>query len=127
MARAKQQVDGLGPRPELRWVKLSQLYVPADYQRSVKSDASAKNINHIRTNFDWAEFGALIVCPLFGSSPPQFAVMDGQHRLRAAEARGDIDEVPCVIIAERAAGAQAGNLVNINSRRVALHPRAIAR
>src|SRR4051812_11509933 len=117
MAKTKQQENGLGPRSELRWIKLSQIYVPAEHQRLMKSDASAKNINHIKAHFDWAEFGALIVCPLAGSEPRQYAVMDGQHRFRAAEARGDIDELPCVIIAERGAGAQAGNFVNINSRR----------
>jgi hypothetical protein len=77
MAKTKHKENGLGPKPELRWIKLTQLYVPSEYQRSVKSDASAKNINFIKTNFDWADFGALIVCPLPESNPPQYAVMDG--------------------------------------------------
>lgn len=111
----------LGPKPELKWIKLSQLYIPTDYQRSVKSDTSAKNINYIKAHFNWAEFGALIVCPLAGSKPPQYAVMDGQHRFRAAEARGDIDELPCVVISEREVKDQASSFVVINSRRVKLH------
>ena len=49
MAKSKQQKNGLDPKPELYWVKLTQLYVPTDYQRSVKSDASSKNISHFRT------------------------------------------------------------------------------
>ena len=64
MAKTKQEESSLGPKPELRWIKLTQLYVPTEYQRSVKSDASAKNINYIKARFNWAEFGALIVCPL---------------------------------------------------------------
>jgi len=113
--------NGLGPKPELRWIKLTQLYMPTEYQRSVKSDASAKNINYIKANFNWAEFGALIVCPLAGSNPPQFAVMDGQHRFRAAEARGDISDLPCVVIGDREAKEQASSFVVINSKRVKLH------
>src|SRR5262245_52083619 len=114
VAAKAEEVNGLGVRPELRWVKLSQLYVPTEYQRSVKSDTSARNIKHIKSHFNWAEFGALIVCPLAGSKPPQYAVMDGQHRLRAAEEHGGIDELPCVVIGEREAREQAGNFVNIN-------------
>lgn len=117
-AAEEEQDDGLGQRPELKWVKLSQLFIPTDYQRSVKSDASAKNINHIRGHFSWAKFGSLIVCPIPGSNPPQFAVIDGQHRFRAAEARGDIAELPCVVISEREAREQAESFVAINSRRV---------
>ena len=114
--------DELGPKPELRWVKITQLYVPADYQRSVKSHASAKNISHIKAHFNWGDCGALIVCPLSDAEPPQYAVIDGQHRLRAAEAHGGIAELPCVVIAARLAGEQAMNFVAVNSRRVKLHP-----
>lgn len=114
--------NGLGDKPELRWVKLTQLYIPTEYQRSTKTDASAKNINFIKANFSWADCGALIVCPLKGSKPPQYAVIDGQHRLRAAEAHGGIDELPCVVIGEREAKDQAKNFVTINSRRVKLSP-----
>jgi hypothetical protein len=116
------QVAAPGRKPELKWIKLSQLYVPSEYQRSIRSDASARNIGHMKNHFSWAECGALIVCPLAGSEPPQYAVIDGQHRLRAAEAHGGIDELPCVVIPERETEAQAGNFVAINSRRVSLHP-----
>ena len=120
--KSAKTTDELGPKPELRWVKITQLYIPADYQRSVKSDASAKNINHIKAHFNWGDCGALIVCPLPGAQPPQYAVIDGQHRLRAAETHGGIDELPCVVIAARQAGEQARNFVAVNSRRVKLHP-----
>jgi hypothetical protein len=114
MTAAKQEADKNqpGPKPELRWIKLSQLYIPTEYQRSVKSDASAKNINYIKANFTWAEFGALIVCPLAGSKPPQYAVMDGQHRFQAAEASGDIDELLCFVIRERESKDQASDTVD---------------
>jgi hypothetical protein len=112
----------LTDKPELKWIKLTQLYVPTEYQRSTKSNSSTKNINYIKLNFNWADCGTLIVCPLKGSKPPQYAIIDGQHRFRAAEARGDIAEIPCVVISEREADAQALNFVVINKRRVKLHP-----
>lgn len=117
-----EQSDGMGPKPELRWIKLSQLFIPTEYQRSVKSRASANNISYISTHFNWADCGALIVCPLAGAEPAQYAVIDGQHRFRAAEQHGSIDELPCVVISEREAQEQAKNFVVINSKRVKLHP-----
>jgi hypothetical protein len=48
--------------------------------------------------------------------------MDGQHRFRAAEAHGGIDELPCVIIAEREAEDQASSFVAVNTKRVSPHP-----
>lgn len=113
-------MTNLSDKPELKWVKLTQLYIPTEYQRSTKTDASAKNINYIKANFNWADCGALIVCPLKDSKPPQYAVIDGQHRFRAAEARGGIDELPCVVISQREAKDQARNFVTINSKRVKL-------
>jgi hypothetical protein len=60
---SKKQVANAGPKPELKWIKLTQLFIPSEYQRSIKSDASARNINYIAGNFNWADCGALIVCP----------------------------------------------------------------
>lgn len=111
-----------GPKPELRWIPLTQLCIPTEYQRSVKSDASVKNINYIKENFNWGDCGALIVCPMAKDSPLRYAVIDGQHRFRAAEARGGIKELPCVVIAERAPKEQAKNFGVINGKRVKLNP-----
>jgi hypothetical protein len=41
----------------------------------VKSDASVKNINHIKVGFSWDRFGALIVCPEPESKPSQYAAV----------------------------------------------------
>ena len=70
MAKTKQEGTGLGPKPEFHWVKLSQPYAPTEYQHSVKSNASAKNIKHIRNRFTWAEFVTLVVCPTTCRSTP---------------------------------------------------------
>lgn len=118
----KNEANDPGPKPKLLWSKLTQLYIPTEYQRSVKSRASETNIAYIRANFNWGDCGALIVSPLKDSTPPQYAVIDGQHRFRAAEAHGGIVELPCVVIDAKAAREQARNFVVINSKRVKLHP-----
>lgn len=117
-------MGNLGAKPELRWVKLSELYIPTDYQRSTKSEASMRNIGRIKENFNWAECGTLTVCPLKGANPPQYAVMDGQHRLQAALGRSDIKEMPCFMLPEKITKEQAKNFININMNRVSLNPLA---
>lgn len=108
-------------RPELKYIKVTSLYIPTDYQRSTKSRASQNNIAKIKNDFNWAQFGALVVCPLKGSKPPQFGIIDGQHRYNAALSRGDIQELPCVVIEERMMIDQAKSFIAINEDRVPLH------
>lgn len=108
-------------KPELKYVKIHSLYIPTDYQRSTKSRASQNNIAKIKNDFNWAQFGALVVCPLKGSKPAQFGIIDGQHRYNAALARGDIDELPCVVISQRVMTDQAKSFIAINEDRVPLH------
>lgn len=79
---------GLGAKPDLKWLGLARLYVPAGHQRSVEADAPAENINHVKKHFNWGDCGGLTVCPLTDAEMPQYAVIDGQHGLRAAGARG---------------------------------------
>lgn len=114
-------MTNLGPKPDLKWLKLTQLFIPSEYQRPAKTANSLKNIAYIKEHFNWASCGALIVCPLAGSSPPQYAVIDGQHRMVAADLRGDITEMPCVVISQREARKQAESFVTINSKRLKLH------
>jgi hypothetical protein len=113
--------DRIDQRPELKWIKLSQLYVPTEYQRPAKKGNSLKNIEYIKQHFNWASCGALIVCELKKAKPPQYAIIDGQHRYRAAEVRGDIPELPCVLISPREVREQAKHFVEVNSKRLKLH------
>lgn len=116
----------LGPRPELKWIPITQLVVDGSYQRATTTGASKKNIAHIREGFTWAHCGALIVCQQ--QDKKTYAVLDGQHRLQAATERGDITEMPCVVVQEWAmandAQKQASDFVAINSHRVAMQPLA---
>src|SRR5262245_11306189 len=117
----KGEESELGAKPELKWIKLTQLYVPTEYQRPAKNLTSLANINYIKDQFNWGSCGALIVCELAESKPPQYAIIDGQHRFRAAEAHGGITELPCLVISPREAREQAKRFVEVNSKRLRLH------
>ena len=115
-------MSDLDKKPELKWIKLTQLYIPSEYQRSAKNATSLRNINYIKQNFNWASCGALLVCELEKSQPPQYGVIDGQHRFRAAEAHGGISELPCVVVSPREAQKQASHFIEVNSKRIKLSP-----
>ena len=108
-----------GPKPELKWIKVTELFVDHEYQRNAKSKASRKNLAYLQENFSWAHCGALIVS--YVPEKKQYAVVDGQHRLMTALARTDIPELPCVIISGQDLQRQAESFAVINSKRVSLH------
>ena len=107
-----------GPKPELKWLKVDKLYVDSRYQRNTKSKASEKNLRCLSEDFKWSRFGALIVC--FVPAEKKYAVLDGQHRLQAAIARG-FPEVPCSIAKDMDFETQAKSFVAINLQRVQLN------
>jgi hypothetical protein len=109
----------LGKKPELKWIKLAELYIDHKYQRSADGGASKANLKYMREYFSWAACGALIVCHM--PDKKQYAVIDGQHRFRAAKMRDDIKELPCVVIDGQDVREQAQSFVAINTKRVALH------
>ena len=112
----------LGEKPELKWIRITQLYIDQNYQRSAKSDASRKNLAHIKEKFSWAHCGALIVS--YDAERKYYAVIDGQHRLIAALERDDIPELPCVVLKGQEVEEQATSFVAINTKRVILNPLA---
>jgi hypothetical protein len=103
----------------LKWLSVDKLYVDNRYQRNTKSKASEKNLDYLKQNFSWAHCGALIVC--FVPAEKKFAVIDGQHRLKAAMARKDIDSLPCLVISRLDFEKQAKSFVAINTKRVQLN------
>lgn len=107
--------------PEVKTIPVDELYIPHKYQRAAVGVASSKSIIDIQQNFDWALFGTLLVCKL-KSSNVKYAIIDGQHRFRGVELRGDIDLVPCSVITPRDVKEQAEIFIKVNSRRVALSP-----
>jgi hypothetical protein len=112
----------LGSRPVLQWIPIGELSIDATYQRAVRG-AGEKLVSQIAERFDWGRFGVLFVTP--SSDGRGYAVIDGQHRLAAARARGDIDALPASIIsADRPldTARQAELFVSINGDRLAGRP-----
>lgn len=118
-------VSDPGPRPEFLWLQIDALSVDGRYQRAADSDGSKAIIRKIARDFSWAKFGAITVAR---RPDGRYAVIDGQHRVKGAAERPDIDAVPCLVVACLVAGgrpeddgglaAEAKNFVGINRDRV---------
>lgn len=106
-----------GPRPQLKWLSISQLVLDNDYQRPL-SGGNWSRIMKIAEAFDWSHFTPCMVAPVEGG---KFAMIDGQHRTHAAVICGQT-EVPCAIVdLDEAAQAQAFVAVNAQVTTVLPH------
>jgi hypothetical protein len=98
-----------GKRGDLRFLPISQLYIDPSYQREILG-AGERNVRRIAERFDWSFFAPLIVAR---RGLNEYAVIDGQHRATAAVSRGDIQELPCLIVdADYATQAKAFSVIN---------------
>src|SRR5581483_5377546 len=75
---------------KLEYVSKLQLQVDPTYQRSLNDPKRLR----IAKDFNWAAFGVLLVARRNDGS---LWVIDGQHRLMAAQSRSDIKDVPVAI------------------------------
>lgn len=101
-----------GRQPSIEWVPLGELRIDDSYQRSIETDASRKLIRAIAAEWDWDVFDVLKVSRRPDNS---LFVIDGQHRRAAAELRGDITQLPCVL--KRCAGPAEEARIFIASNR----------
>lgn len=105
-----------GTRPDLKWLRVSDLRIDSSYQRII-AERGITSVRRIATEFEWSKFAPVIVAPVQGGV---YAIIDGQHRTTAAAIRG-IVEVPCQIVKiERA--AQAAAFAAINAQVTAITP-----
>lgn len=118
--RSKMTSSEPGPKPQLKWIPITDLYVDHGYQRGTQSETSQKSLRYLTKEFSWAHCGALIAT--FVPAKKKYAVVDGQHRLEAAIKRRDIDAMPCVIIQDRDYEKQASAFSIINTKRVRMNP-----
>jgi hypothetical protein len=88
-----------GRQPSIEWVPIAELHVDLTYQRSIESAASQKLIRSIAAEWDW---DVLDVLKVSRRPDDRMFLVDGQHRRAAAELRGDIAQLPCVL--KRCAG-----------------------
>ena len=108
-----------GTIPILQWMPPKMLGVDPAYQRSIDNTASRTLIHRIAKDWNWDLCQPLVVSLREDRS---MFVVDGQHRLAAAIARGDIDQLPCFICILPDITAEAQRFVDFNRNRRALKP-----
>lgn len=83
----------LGMPPSIEMRHPNELLVDDTYQRSIDTDSSQRLIRRIAAGWDWRMCLPLVV----SRRDDGFYVIDGQHRLAAAQLRGDIPFLPCCV------------------------------
>lgn len=103
----------LGPVGEFKWLAKDLLVVDPCYQRDLRSKPAIV----IAREFLWSKFGVINVNQRDGEE--SFFVMDGQHRVLAAQRREDIHELPCLVFRLDQVAAEARAFVGLNMQRKA--------
>lgn len=107
----------LGRMPVLQFLRPSELRIDPCYQRSAAGGESQVLIRRIAQNWDWDLCLPLAVARREGLGGDRYFVIDGQHRLEAARVRGDIDQLPCVILNYTDVAREAESFVKLNQQR----------
>lgn len=104
----------LGSPPTLEWRAVGELLIDPAYQRECNTGPSQTLIRKIAQFWDWG-----LCQPLAVSRRPdgKLTIVDGQHRASAAQLRGDIPHLPCVITSYASAGDEAAAFVALNQQR----------
>ncbi|AHE55686.1 DUF6551 family protein [Sphingomonas sanxanigenens] len=105
---------GMPPSIEMRHP--NELEIDDSYQRSTDVRSSQRLIRKIAENWDWRMCQPLVVSRREGG----FYVIDGQHRLAAAQMRGDIPFLPCCISTYASVADEAAMFVAMNRTRKAI-------
>lgn len=103
-----------GRRPVLQNCTIAELDVDPAYQRSIANGASRALIRRIAREWDWRLCQPLVVAQRPGGG---LFVVDGQHRHAAAVLRGDIYDLPCVVLPYANASEEASHFVALNKAR----------
>lgn len=104
-----------GRMPALQFAPPDMLAIDPDYQRSIETGASRKLIRDIAINWNWD-----LCQPLVAARRPgviDLYIIDGQHRLEAAKLRGDIQQLPVVVVEYASAADEAASFVALNQKR----------
>lgn len=104
----------IGAPPTLEWVSVSQIGVDPAYQRSTDNELSQTLIRKIARFWDWNLCQPL---SLTRRSDGTLWAVDGQHRHAAAQLRGDIPHLPCVIARYANQSDEASAFVALNRQR----------
>jgi hypothetical protein len=103
-----------GQRPSLEFRPIADLRIDDSYQRSIDTGPSQSLVKRIARDWDWGLCQPLNVAKRADGS---LYVIDGQHRLAGAQLRGDIYDLPCVVVATQSADDEAAAFVALNQQR----------
>lgn len=106
----------IGRMPVLQFCAPTELRVDPAYQRGTLGGESQTLIRRIAQNWNWDLCQPLVVARRQDFLERLF-VIDGQHRLEAARLRGDIAQLPCVIVEYDSAAEEAAAFVELNQQR----------
>lgn len=108
----------VGRMPVLQFCAPGELAVDETYQRGLEDTRSRELIRRIAREWNWDLCQPLVVARRPGGA---LYVIDGQHRLQAARMRGDIAQLPCVVLDYASAAAEAASFVHLNQQRKPLN------
>jgi hypothetical protein len=94
LAQRPRYPPAIGSLPSIEWIHINRLSIDSQYQRSTENMASQRLIANIAAKFDWRLCSPLVVSR---RADEVLAIIDGQHRWRAARLRGDIPQLPCCV------------------------------
>lgn len=104
----------LGLMPALQYLLPAQLEIDASYQRSLETGPSQTLVRRIAMFWNWDLCQPLVVAR---REDGRLFVIDGQHRLAAARLRGDIAQLPAVVVQYASAADEAASFVHLNQQR----------
>ncbi|GAA2871804.1 hypothetical protein GGQ99_000981 [Aminobacter niigataensis] len=103
----------IGQKPVLEWVDVGLIDVDGNYQREIKPHL----VDKILRGFSWSKFGAIVLSRQEGG---RFAVVEGQHRWKAACMHPSVTDVPAVIVTHDGTKSEAESFLAINRDRMAV-------
>lgn len=104
----------LGRMPVLQFCAPGELQIDPGYQRGMEDEKSQTLVRRIAQHWNWDLCQPLVVARRSGG---MLFVIDGQHRLAAAQRRGDIAQLPCVVQDFAHVADEAASFVHLNQQR----------
>ncbi len=95
-------------------IPVTELKTDTTYQRGL----TGSRVDRIAENWSWIAFSVVVVA-LSGPGSGDFFIVDGQHRVAAAERKG-IVEVPCIVFESQTHEDEAQGFLDTNTSRKAM-------